>query len=162
MRVSKTTIAIAATAIAGSVAGICWPPPPLPALDDSDKNWTAVHVSPNGRHSKNDMNAVTSKVRWAGTSAFTGEQKSPWQLKGVTVAPHPGVLISTAQDLKTHKNIGLGEALPDGSILQSVFKDGAETRKNDCITTYKLFQSQPIEKSGTCEGSDDTDQGTSK
>ena len=60
------------------------------------------------------------------------------------------------------KRVELGQALPDGSVLHKVDGDRAMTKRDACIVTYQLFQSEAVDMSDGCEEPEAPDQGIRK
>ena len=146
----------------GVTAGAIWPPPPLPKLVETGDGWSLPSTMDIARHSPQDMAAVTSGLRWKGDAGGLAGERSAWRLAGIVNDAGPAILVMTPGISDKAQRIGIGEALPDGSLLNSVQDDRATTKHGTCITTYQLFQAQAVDKSGECEEMDVPDQGTNE
>lgn len=145
----------------GIAAGAAWPPPPLPKLAQSGDDWSLPTAADIARHTPQDMASVTQSMRWKGeTGSAAGEGRSDWRLAGIVTENSAAILIMTPSNEGKVQRIGVGEGLPDGSVLQDVASDRITTKRDACITTYQVFQAQAIEKSTGCEEPAAPDQGT--
>lgn len=153
--------ALAALAI-GLIAGAAWPPPPLPKLAASADNWSLPAATDLARHVPQDMAAVTANLRWKGDVGGTPDERTSWRLAGIVHEAGPAILVMTPDSKDKAQRIEIGGTLPDGSVLQSVQADRAATRRDNCITTYQLFQAQPVDRSSGCEEPEASDQGTNQ
>lgn len=148
--------------IVGIIGGAGWPPPPLPKSSDSTNSWSLPPLSDIARHNPKDLATVTTGIRWNSEAGGVMGENSAWTLAGIVRAPNPVALVMSAKEKDKVHRIGIGQPLPDGSVLQSVSGDQIATKLDTCITTYQLFQVQAIAKSDDCEKADVSDQGTSK
>ena len=175
---------LASAGVAGLVIGAAWPPPPLHKLKEQGNEWSLPTTADIARHVPQDMSAVTSGLRWKGE---TGGEGGDWRLAGVVHDPGPAILLMPSTSAAGPRpraaarrgdrppatdsagsdatrpdvmRIAVGDALPDGSVLQLVDGDKAVTKRDACITTYQLFQTQPIDTSAGCKEPEAPDRGT--
>ncbi|MGB3394180.1 MAG: hypothetical protein WA956_06550 [Stenotrophomonas sp.] len=153
---------LAAAVVTGLVAGAAWPPPPLPKLTESSDDWRLPLAVDIARHAPRDMTAVTDALRWKGDVGGTLAERGAWRLAGIVNEAGSAVLVMIPGSPDKAQRIGIGETLPDGSILLSVEGDQASTRHDTCTTTYQLFQAQAVNRSGGCEEAEVSDQGTNQ
>lgn len=154
-------VSVAALTV-GIIAGAAWPPPPLSKAAANANQWSIPSTTDIARHNPADMATIASSMRWNGDTGMGPQEKSKWRLAGIVNDEGPAILVITTESDSTAKRVIPGETLPDGSLLESVESDRATTRLDACLTTYQLFQSQPIARSGDCEGTEVIDQGTSE
>jgi len=145
----------------GIAAGAAWPPPPLPKIAQSGDTWSLPTAAEIARHTPQDMAQVTQSMRWKGeTGDTTGKTMSDWRLAGIVSEDSTAILIMAPSNEGKVQRVGIGEGLPDGSVLHNVASDRITTKRDACITTYQVFQAQAIEKSSGCEEPAAPDQGT--
>ena len=150
---------LAASLVAGVVAGAAWPPPPLPKIKQGDAPWLLPTAKDLLRHVPQDMETVTSNMRWQGGPSGTSNG-SGWRLVGIVNKGGPVILVMPADKPNEVKRIAIGEALPDGSLLESVNGDQATTRRDSCLMTYQPYLPEAVEKSAGCDESAAPAQGT--
>lgn len=157
-------IVLAAATAVGAAVGAAWPPPPLPKLTEGGDGWSLPSATDIMRHVPQDMAAVTNDMRWKGDAGSGGGagEKTTWRLAGIVNEAGPAILVMTPDKPGEAQRIEIGAPLPDGSLLLTVGSDQASTKRDTCITTYQLFQAQPVGKSGECEEQEAPDQGTNE
>lgn len=148
----------AAVLTAGVIVGAAWPPPPLPKIKQNAAPWSLPEASDLLRHVPQDLAAVISNLHWKGSSP-NGEQ-SAWRLAGIVTKDGPVILVMTSNKPDELTRVAIGAALPDGSLLQSIQGDKAITKRDNCLTTYQLYQAEAVNKSSGCDGPDAPVQGT--
>lgn len=146
--------------VVGLGAGAAWPPPPLPKLAADTDDWSLPGAADTTRHSPQDMATVTSALRWKGD--IGGASTSAWRLAGIINDGGPAILVMTPDTPDKAQRFVVGATLPDGSVLESARGDRATTKRDACSTTYQLFQTQAVARSGECEEAEVPDQGTNE
>lgn len=152
---------LAAALTVGIAAGAAWPPPPLPKAKLGEASWSLPATKDLLRHVPQDMAAVTDGMRWKGSQGGSADERGAWRLTGIvnkggTIA----ILVAAAGKPDDVKRIAMGEALPDGSVLQSVRGDLATTKRDSCLMTYQPYLPEAVEKSAGCETPEASAQGT--
>ncbi len=143
---------LAASLTAGIAAGAAWPPPPLPKAKLGEAAWSLPSAKDLLRHVPQDMAAVTDRMRWKGSPGGAAGERAAWRMTGiVNKAGVISILIAVADKPEDVKRVAIGEALPDGSVLQSVRGDAATTKRDSCLMTYQPYLPEAVEKSAGCE-----------
>lgn len=156
----RSLILIAALTV-GIAAGAAWPPPPLPKVKADTTSWSLPTTKDLLRHSPQDMAAVTNGMRWKGSQSAGAGERGAWRLTGIVDKGGViAILIVTPSKPDDVKRIAIGEALPDGSVLQSVRGDLATTKHDSCLMTYQPYLPEAVEKSAGCEAPEAPVQGT--
>ena len=153
---------LAAALVAGVAIGAAWPPPPLPKAKEQGNDWSLPSAANIARHIPQDMAVVASGLRWKGDIGGTPGERTAWRLAGTIDETTPAILVMTPDSPDKVQRIELGQALPDGSLLHKVDGDMATTKRDTCLVTYQLFQSQAVDMSSGCEEPEASDQGTRK
>ncbi|ALJ27049.1 hypothetical protein SQW19_02440 [Stenotrophomonas acidaminiphila] len=153
---------LAGALLAGVSIGAAWPPPPLPKASEQGNAWSLPAMADIARHVPQDLAVVTSGMRWKGDVGGTPGERAAWRLAGTVDEATPAILVMTPDSPDKVKRIELGQALPDGSVLHKVDGDRAMTKRDACIVTYQLFQSEAVDMSEGCEEPEAPDQGIRK
>lgn len=144
-------VILAAALTVGIATGAAWPPPPLPKVKLGEASWSLPAAKDLLRHVPQDMAAVTASMRWKGSQGGAGE-RGAWKLVGIVNKGGAIAILAAAADKPEDvKRIAIGEALPDGSVLQSVRGDLATTKRDSCLMTYQPYVPEAVEKSAGCE-----------
>ena len=152
---------LAAALAIGVVAGAAWPPPPLPKVKVGETAWSIPTTKDLLRHVPQDMAVVTDRMRWKGSVGDTTGERGAWRLIGiVNKGGVIAILVAAADKPDDVKRIAIGQALPDGSVLQSVRGDLASTKRDSCVMTYQPYLPAAVEKSAGCEEPEASAQGT--
>lgn len=135
---------------AGLLAGLAWPPPPIPRsqLAQTD-TWSLPDDAALERTSLDAMQRARTGLRWAGEAdaSVDGNSVGPWQLLGLAETPDPVALVSAGGQVQ---RLGLGDALPDGRRLVEIGRDRVIADDGACQETYQLYRPDPIHRSGVC------------
>ena len=159
MTAQRHWLILASALVVGIAGGAAWPPPPLPKIKQGDVPWNLPTTKDLLRHVPQDMEAVTRGMRWKGGPGGPSNESS-WRLVGIVNKGGPVILVMPADKPNEVKRIAIGEALPDGSLLESVNGDQATTRRDSCLMTYQPYLPEAVEKSAGCDESAAPAQGT--
>lgn len=146
----RPVLAVALACAAGLVAGLAWPPPPIPRsqLARAD-DWVLPSPAALDRASQEAMQAARTGLRWVG-DPDGGEgslESGPWKLMGLVEGPEPTALVSHGAAML---RLAKGDILPDGRRVEDVQRDRITVDDGSCRETYRLYRSGPIARSGSC------------
>lgn len=145
--------------VVGLVAGLAWPPPPLPKSQQDAADWNLPSVSALAPTSADDFNQAIGGLRWSGGGAETGGGPVSWRLAGFLNAPPTAALIETteASGRGQTRHATPGDTLPDGSRLLSIEGDSIHVELGSCRSTHQLYRKNPVEQQGCGAPDEDTE-----
>jgi hypothetical protein len=150
----KPGLVLALAGAAGLVAGISWPPPPIPHAQQAEPEWRLPSDATLQLHSKSDFQQARRDVRWPGQGSGPNDaQSTGWRLMGIAASPEPVALVMRADNSKVSR-IRIGEALPDGSRIRDIRRDRVTTELDGCQTVYQLRRQKPVSTSNGCSALD--------
>lgn len=135
---------LAAALVAGLVAGVAWPPPPIPrATLASAETWQLPSPAELARFDPATVEQVRAGVSWLGETpdAVESAAQGPWKLAGIVFSPEPLALVQPASGKL--QELPVGSTLPDGSTLVRLDADGMTTERDGCQQLYQLHRGQP-------------------
>lgn len=120
--------------------GWSMPPPPLPKLDEQKDNW---YLPDSALSSGNDRALETT--RFLGDTVSDEGSQGPWRLAGISNDSTALIeLLSSKEMIRLRAN----DNMPDGQLLLAVYPDRIEVEQNNCMRTYKLYNSEPVNTTG--------------
>lgn len=138
--------------LAGLIAGIAWPPPPIPRTSAEAGEWALPSDEALSRYSGEAFQQAQSTVRWDAKGTVSPDSaESRWRLAGLLNDPSPVALILTGEKPSKLQRIMPGGTLPDGSRLMKIDNDKITTQQDSCELVYQLYRQAPISASATCE-----------
>ena len=151
----KPVLWLAVASAVGVVAGVAWPPPPIPRAQQVDAPWSLPATDVVQRDARDDFQAVRRTVAWqgdrrdGGSRGADGEPDNRWRLAGLVADPSPVALVLRGGE-SSPVRLSVGDTLPDGSTVRDIRHDGITTESEGCRTVYRLHRQAPVETSGDC------------
>lgn len=138
--------------LAGLIAGIAWPPPPIPRTSAEAGEWALPSEEALSRYSGETFQQAQSVARWDEQGTVSPDSsESRWRLAGLLNDPSPVALILAGDKPTKLQRIMPGGLLPDGSRLMKIDNDKITTQQDSCELVYQLYRPIPISASPTCE-----------
>lgn len=136
----------------GVMAGVAWPPPPIPRAQQLDPPWVLPQEAGLAWYSSEDYQRTRQDIRWLGENAggAASAEAGTWRLMGILTTPEPAALIMRQGDKKVAR-VEVGGALPDGSTVRAIQRDSITAEADGCRTTYRLYGLAPVAASGDCD-----------
>lgn len=145
---------------AGSfIAGMAWPPPPIPAAREDSTDWVPPSAAVMSRYTQEAFTQA-GQIRWQAdlsTTAGVGDLTSvKWRLAGLLENPDAHAIVLQPGIDQSVSRLETGAILPDGSRLVEIVDNTITVELGDCRRVYKMHYSEPVRSSGSC-GPSNTD-----
>ncbi|MES2857697.1 MAG: hypothetical protein V4704_00775 [Pseudomonadota bacterium] len=141
----KQPLLVAATAgsLLGVVLGVLWP---LPSPAASGAVEDAMRVPARAameRYSEGDFAVLRDGRLWTGSAVAQAGSATvaTWRLLGVVTGPARAALVEAGGK---QVSVGVGQPLPDGTILRSVSAEAIGFERNACLFQRALYSKEDV------------------
>ena len=127
----------------GLVIGLAWPVPDPAPSNTEGLSASVPSRATMQRYSEADFSTIRDGDLWSGSAGGqqTSAKLSNWKLRGVLLRPVHAAMVEAE---KKQVRVVVGDALPDGAILQRVSADYIEFTRKRCTYRRPLYSSDDI------------------
>lgn len=148
---SRPVAWLATCLTAGIIAGVAWPPPPIPRsrqiADEVAQLPSAEQLS---RFSADSFQEARTNAKWLGDKSEGSPSGSgEWKLAGILTSATPAILVLKSGAGEIDRFV-TGSTLPDGSRLISIDRGKVTTELDSCRRVYQMYRDRPVETSAEC------------
>lgn len=141
----KRPLLVAATAgsLLGVMLGMLWP---LASSVESGVAEEPIRIPARAameRYSEADFSTLRDGRLWAGSAVGQGgsAKVASWRLLGVVTGPTRAALVEAGGK---QASIGVGQPLPDGSVLRSVSAEAIGFERSACLFERSLYSKEDV------------------
>ena len=136
-------VAASTGCLLGGLLGLLWPlpSPELSGMDDRPMLLPARAAMQ--RYSEGDFATLREGRLWSGSAGAQAQSETvrSWRLLGVVIRPMRAALVEAD---RKQVRIGIGQPLPDGTILRSVSEAAIEFERDNCRFQRSLYSREDV------------------
>ena len=155
LRRRRMLLAVLAGTALGALIGLFLPIRAAQPSDADATAWSLPNAQALKRFSEEDFRRLLSARFWGELSRPGERARQPqvtWRLHAIVTRPEVQVAVSQADGKSSQAWIRLGDALPDGSTLVQVSRDGVIFEKDGCRRRRALYRVSTTEPDAAVSG----------
>lgn len=133
--------ALLAGALVGAVVGLFLPIHAAKPPVDAEQDWVLPSPTDIAGYDKADSERLRDARFWGAATDSRKSGKSTWNLLGIVLRPSSRIAVAAASGDQKPVWLGIGDKLPDGSVLVALDKEAAHLEREGCRYSRRLFAS---------------------
>ena len=136
-------VAASTGCLLGGLVGVLWPLPSPVVSGMEDRPMLSPARAAMQRYSEGDFATLRDGRLWSGSAGAQSQSETvrSWRLLGVVIRPMLAALVEAD---RKQVRIGIGQPLPDGTILRNVSEAAIEFERDNCTFQRSLYSREDV------------------